>query len=82
MICSSIGRKGSIGIGGNSRGAGGENSIKARVEPPTSLGKKKGANQEIGAPTACLSILSSTVERGPIILILVPEQIFQYLKDD
>ena len=41
MICSRI-------IGDNSRGAGGENSIKARVEPPTSLGKKKGANQEIG----------------------------------
>ena len=38
MICSRI-------IGDNSRDAGGENSIKARVEPPTSLGKKKWANQ-------------------------------------
>ena len=80
MIFSSIGRKGSIGIGGNSRGAGGENSMKARVEPPTSLGKKKGTNQEIGAPTACLSKLSTV----PVLCctILVPEQIFQYLKDD
>ena len=53
MICSRI-------ISDNSRDAGGENSIKARVEPPTSLGKKKWANQEIGAPTACLN-KSSTV---------------------
>ena len=53
MICSRI-------ISDNSRDAGGENSIKARVEPPTSLGKKKWANQENGAPTACLN-KSSTV---------------------
>ena len=66
-------------IGDNSRGAVGENSMKAKVEPPTSLGKKKGANQEIGAPSACLIALSTVPVLCPI---LVPEQIFQYLKDD
>ena len=59
MISSSISISSSIIIGGNSRGAGGKTSMKARVEPPTSLGKKKGTNQEIGAPTACLSKLST-----------------------